>query len=88
MASNYAPSMSTDDYLYCLGKATKATSAEEVQRLRTAVLRRWSGDPRAAELADALYARQERLAARENALRVEASRIRRRHESRAGRLPA
>ncbi len=88
MASNYAPGMSTDDYVYCLGKASRATSAEEVQGLRTAVLRRWSGDPRAAELADVLYARQERLAARENTLRVEGSRMRSRLESRAGRLPA
>ena len=88
MASNYAPSMSTDDYLYCLGKASRATSAEEVQRLRTAVLRRWRGDPRAPELADALYARQERLAARENTLRVEATRIRGRLKTRAGMPPA
>ncbi len=69
MASNYAPGMNTDDYVYCLAKASRATSAEEVQRLRTAILRRWRGDPRAFELAETLYARQERLAAREHALR-------------------
>jgi hypothetical protein len=69
MASNYPPRLSPDDYRYCLGKAAKATSPEEVQRLRTAVLRRWRGDPHVVELANVLYSYEERLAARERTLR-------------------
>ena len=82
MASNYAPSMSTEDYLYCLGKVSRATNAEEVQRLRTAILRRWRGDPRAYDLAEALYAHQERLAAREHTLRLGGTPVARRESMR------
>ena len=69
------PRMSQEEYSYYLDWAAKATAAAEVQHLRARLLRRWPGDPRTEHLADALYAHQERLAAREHARRLEAGRI-------------
>ncbi len=82
MVSNYAPKMSTEDYRYCLAKADAATNPEQVQRLRTAVLRRWGGDPMADALAELLYARQVRLTAYEHVRRLAVSSIATRRHSR------
>ena len=75
MTNDRAPCMSNQDYFQCLDQAATASRADDVHRIRAEVSERWKGDPRADELADALYAHQERLAARENTLRVEASRL-------------
>ncbi len=88
MADDHAPRMSNQDYFRCLDQAATATRAEQVQGLRTEVMRRWRGDPRADDLVEALYAHQERLATRENTLRLEAGRILSRPELRRGQLPA
>ena len=88
MADDHAPRMSNQEYFRCLDQAARATRAEEVQGLRTEVMRRWRGDPRADDLVEALYAHQERLAARENTLRLEAGRILSRTEPRDRQLPA
>ena len=88
MADDHAPRMSNHEYFRCLDQAATATRAEQVQGLRTEVMRRWRGDPRADDLVEALYAHQERLAARENTLRLEAGRILSRTEPRDRQLPA
>ncbi len=80
MANDHAPQMSNQEYFHCLDEAATASRADDVHRIRTEVIQRWKGDPRADELADALYAHQERLAARENTLRVEGGRLARRLE--------
>jgi hypothetical protein len=54
--------MSTHDYFRCIDRAARATAPDEVRELRAEVLRRWHGDPRADDLAEALYAHLERLA--------------------------
>jgi hypothetical protein len=54
--------MSTHEYFRCIDRAARATAPQEVRELRAEVLRRWQGDPRADDLAEALYAHLERLA--------------------------
>ncbi|MGH7719816.1 MAG: hypothetical protein ACREON_13360 [Gemmatimonadaceae bacterium] len=53
--------MSNEDYFRCLDQAATADRPEDVQRIRLEVIQRWRGDPRADDLAEALYAHQERL---------------------------
>lgn len=84
MGNDHAARMSTQEYFHWLDRAASATTAEEVHRLRSEVLGRWRDDPRADDLSEALYAHQERLAARDNALRLEAGRILSRAESHIG----
>ena len=74
--------LSTHEYTTYVDRGAAASSAAQVERLRTQLLERWRGDRRAEELADVLYAHQERLAAREHTLRLGAGRIQSRLESR------
>ncbi|MDQ3809852.1 MAG: hypothetical protein M3336_06130 [Chloroflexota bacterium] len=85
MVNDRAPRMGTQDYAGYLDRAAAARSAEEVQHLRTELMHRWRGDPRADDLAEVLYAHQAQLAARETTLRGEASRIQSRLHSPAQR---
>ncbi len=78
MASDDVRQMSTREYFSYLDRGAAATRAEDVQHLRTDLMRRWSGDPRADDLTEALYAHQERLAVHEDRLRVHAGRLMRR----------
>ena len=80
MANDRAPRMSTQDYASYIDRGAAATTAAEVQHIRTELMQRWRGDPRAEDLAETLYAHQEHLAAREFMLWVESSRIRGRIE--------
>ena len=74
MANDYTPRMSTREYFSYLDRGAEATTAVDAQHLRTDLMRRWSSDTRAGDLTNMLYAHQERLAAREHALRLEAGR--------------
>ncbi len=75
MATEDASGLNLREYFTYLDRAARATSAAEVERLRTQVLERWPGEPWAEDLMEALYAHRERLAAHENPLRVEAGHI-------------
>jgi len=67
--------LSMREYFTYLDRAAGATSAAEVERLRTQVLERWPAEPWTEDLMEALYAHRERLAAHENPLRVETGHI-------------
>ena len=82
MTNDRAPCMSNQDYFQCLDQAATASRADDVHRIRAEVSERWKGDPRADELADALYAHQERLAAREHTLRLGGTPVARRESMR------
>jgi hypothetical protein len=82
MPTDRARRLSPHDYATYVARGAAASSAAQVERLRTQLLERWRGDPRAEDLADVLYAHQQQLAAREHTLRLEAGRVRRRLESR------
>jgi hypothetical protein len=88
VASNDVQQMSTREYFSYLDQGAAATKAEDVQHLRTDLMRRWPGDPRADDLTEALYAHQERLAVHEGALRVQAGRLVRRAAARTRRVMA
>ena len=88
MASNDVQRMSTREYFSYLDRGAAATRAEDVQRLRTDLRRRWPGDARADDLTEALYAHQERLAVHEDGLRVHAGRLIRRAAARTRRVTA
>ncbi|HEU4565130.1 MAG TPA: hypothetical protein VFS05_10795 [Gemmatimonadaceae bacterium] len=62
MIQDHSSRMSTHEYFACIDRAARATAPEEVRRLRGDVVQRWRGDPRADDLAEALYAHEERLA--------------------------
>ncbi|HET7585315.1 MAG TPA: hypothetical protein VFK13_10425 [Gemmatimonadaceae bacterium] len=70
MSDDRAPRMSNEEYYRCLERATEARRPEEIHALRSEVVRRWRGDPRADDLTEALYAHQERLAERQNGDRM------------------
>ncbi|HJU64868.1 MAG TPA: hypothetical protein VJ596_04290 [Gemmatimonadaceae bacterium] len=53
--------MSNEEYFRCLDRAANARKPEDVLEIRNEVVRRFRGDPRADDLAEALYAHQERL---------------------------
>ena len=82
MMNDRAPRLSRHDYATYVDRGAGASSAAQVERLRTQLLERWRGDRRAEDLADVLYAHQERLAAREHAHRLAAGHVRSRIESR------
>ena len=88
MANDHAPRMSTREYFSYLDEGAEATTAADVQHLRTDLMYRWPGDPRADDLTETLYMHQEQLAARENTLRVEAGHILSEHADHAGRRTA
>jgi hypothetical protein len=84
MANDHAPRMSTREYFSYLDQGAEATTAADVQHLRTDLMHRWPGDPRAEDLTETLFMHQEQLAARENTLRVEAGRILSEHADNTG----
>ena len=88
MASDDVQQMSTKEYFSYLDRGATASSAEDVQHLRTDLMRRWPGDPRVDDLTEALYAHQERLAVHEDRLRVQAGRLMCRAAARTGRVTA
>ena len=88
VASNDVQRMSTTEYFSYLDRGAAATRAEDVQHLRTDLVRRWPSDPRADDLTETLYAHQERLAVHEDGLRVQAGRLMRRAASRTRRVTA
>ena len=88
MASDDVQQMSTREYFSYLDRGAAATRAEDVQHLRTDLMRRWPGDRRAVDLTETLYAHQERLAVHEDVLRVQAGRLLRRAASRIRRVTA
>ena len=70
MASDRAPHpahtaqearMSNEEYFRCLERGASARTPEEAAGVRQEVRLRWRGDPRADDLAEALYAHEERL---------------------------
>jgi hypothetical protein len=61
MADDRAPRMPDQDYFECMERAAGARSAAEVARVRSEVMGRWAGDPRADDLSEALYAHQLRF---------------------------
>jgi hypothetical protein len=61
MANDHAQRMSNEEYFRCLDRAANARRPEDVLEIRNEVVRRFRGDPRADDLAEALYAHQERL---------------------------
>ncbi|MDQ3809258.1 MAG: hypothetical protein M3336_03110 [Chloroflexota bacterium] len=88
MATDYTPRMSNQEHFGYLVRGAAAQTAQEVHQLRTELIERWRGDPRAAALAETLDAHAEALAARETLRRGEASRAGSRLESRAERRTA
>jgi hypothetical protein len=58
MANDRAARMPNRVYIECMERAAGARSAAEVARVRAWVRRRWAGDPRADDLAEALYVHQ------------------------------
>jgi hypothetical protein len=61
MADDRAPRMPDQDYFECMERAAGARSAAEVARVRSEVMGRWAGDPRADDLSEALYHHQLRF---------------------------
>ena len=53
--------MTNEEYFRCLETGALARTPDEVARVRQEVRQRWRGDPRADDLAEALYAHEERL---------------------------
>jgi hypothetical protein len=88
MDSNCVRTMSAADYARCVEEAAHAPRVEDVRRLQAEAARRWPSDPWLSDLALALSLYERRLAARENALRVEDRRSRSRVETWAGTPPA
>ena len=76
MDSNCVRTMSATDYARCVEEAAHATRLEDVRRLQAEAARRWPSDPWFSDLTLALSLYERRLAARENALRVEGTRVR------------
>lgn len=66
MTEEHAPRMSSRDYYSCIDRAARARRPDEIRNLRGDVRQRWRGDPRADDLAEALYAHEERLAGRQS----------------------
>jgi hypothetical protein len=84
VANDRAPRMSTKAYASYIDRGAAAMTAAEVKQLRTELLQRWRGDPRAEDLAETLYAHEEHLAAREILVWVEARRTHSRVEGSRG----
>ena len=84
MANDHAPRMSTREYFRYLDESAEAITAADVQHLRTDLMHKWPGDPRADDLTETLYMHQEQLAARKNTLRVETGRILNEHADHGG----
>ncbi|MDQ3696750.1 MAG: hypothetical protein M3373_01815 [Gemmatimonadota bacterium] len=76
--------MSSQEYFDCIDRAARAARPDEIERLRAEVVGRWHGDPRADDLAEALYAHQERLSEHAAAGRDSGDRSASRVESRTG----
>ena len=88
MDTNGVRTMSAADYARCVEEAANATCVQEVRRLQAEAARRWPSDPWLSDLALALNLYERRLAARENALRFDDSRIQSSVETSAERPPA
>ncbi len=74
VASDDVQQMSTREYFSYLDRGAAATTAQDVQHLRTELMHCWRDDPRAEDLTETLYAHQEQLAARENTVLGEGDR--------------
>ncbi len=66
MPDDRAQRLSNLEYYQYLEQAAAAKSAAQVRGIRTEVIRLYRGDPRADDLAEALYAHAERLDGRES----------------------
>lgn len=75
MASDHAPRMSMQEYDRYLNRAAEAKHVADVRRLRAELIAEWRGDSRAEDLVEALYLHQQRLAAKDNVLVLEAGRM-------------